>query len=109
MVTDPSSLVKEVDMERYEQYRVRKSRRPLAAQAKQQQTALNYVEPHFQYSENSPSETSKEVSSVSAKTSNATLPASIKSKVVTLGDFIDTDAVRIAKLLLIFSYRLGFL
>lgn len=86
-VTDPAPLLAEIDVEFFKKYTQRVEEAT--------NTKMMYVEPHV-----GPVEVSAARPSLTQQTSDQKLedeesdaPALIKSKVVTLGDFIDTDAV----------------
>jgi hypothetical protein len=84
-VTDPTPFLEEVDVDFFQRYTQRVEEKTA--------TTIAYVEPHVGPVDSSPNLTEKVSDLKLEKEDTSDAHAIIKSKVITLGDFIDTDAV----------------
>ena len=89
-ITDPSTLVSEIDLEVWNEYRNPRIK-PTTQCPPNELNPISFVEPAFSQR---PAETSTKASNpVEVADPKKQGHDPIKSKVVRLGDFIDTDAV----------------
>lgn len=84
-LTDPTPLLAEIDHDLWQKYKEAGSK----SKTKKLATSVTYSEPNFQQL----SQTSKREIAEEGKGGPVKKRDPIRSKVVTLGDFIDTDAV----------------
>jgi hypothetical protein len=84
---DPTMLIEQIDLERWNQLRQHKTKEYVGV------TAIAYVEPAGRTEETSASPNSKGNESLRRKLSGSTSSNRIVGKVQILGDMVDTDAV----------------
>ena len=93
-ITDPRTFLAEVDMKLYDEYRARSDNTSRTVSRVEDQPPIEYVEPNM----NRQSEDQISPATHSTKEAPKALSQDpIKSKVVTLGEFIDTDAVGLSE------------
>ncbi|MCJ1229307.1 hypothetical protein MMC12_005972 [Toensbergia leucococca] len=96
-ITDPRTFLAEVDMKLYDEYRARSDNTSRTVSRVEDQPPIEYVEPNM----NRQSEDQISPATHSTKEAPKALSQDpIKSKVVTLGEFIDTDALAPADILM---------